>query len=352
MQDIQDTIVYKLLANDSTEDICEIAANCFNDDSYYISVFPKASKRRNQIKELFKQSFEICLKFGHIFIIKKDNKPVSFCSLVDYNRLKTYSSDDFNKIFPNLKKRDTNKCSLAKNTLGVKELTKDILIDMYIIAIAVEPEYRGKGLATKMIQNICGYFPDYNILTDISNKKSLPIYSKCGFELIDSTEEYYFVKKSIITCESQIDNNNINLLLPTDTATLLFPETRKDLIKYPYLKSNNNGGLIANYVYTNNSYNLRENEKESIFASVHITYDELLEYQRYIGLINYEECGIEIYGQRCVGYITHNHNLQCVENFRTLVYQDIDVISDIEKGIIADVIICIRSHIAHPQFHP
>ena len=72
----------------------------------------------------------------------------------------------------------------------------NILDEMEILNISVDIDYRGKGIATKLIENAFVFSKQNNCLTcnlevNTSNKDAINLYNKLGFNNIYTRKGYY-----------------------------------------------------------------------------------------------------------------------------------------------------------------
>lgn len=64
----------------------------------------------------------------------------------------------------------------------------------YISRLIVHPEYQGKGIGSKLMLEIEGYFRNkarrFELFTGESNKKSISIYKNLGYSVLRRSEDY------------------------------------------------------------------------------------------------------------------------------------------------------------------
>lgn len=332
---IQQQIKISKASNSDIDSICHIAVECFVQDSYYIAMFPKATTRAERIHKIFFESINICMKYGHVFILTDNNgEIVAFCSTVDYNLLKEKSPQDYIFLFPAPKKSKNTNGILNSNAKGIREITDGIINILYIIALAVKPVYQRKGHATKLMEAITNSFPNYNLITDISNPNSLPVYLTNGFRILKQNFEFTYVKKDTQDCSTLINENEIPVIMPSRVAKCLFPHHSTQTIVNEYFTSNESGLYPVICQLESNSYNDIEDNK---IVSVNLSYSELLNYQRLINFNYFYECIVKHKDELYLCYVC---NTDIITGIINPAENDINI-STVDKDIVSDVIVCI-----------
>jgi ribosomal protein S18 acetylase RimI-like enzyme len=162
-------------------------------------IIKQDSKRERRIQALMDYSFEICTAFGDVFISDDNNA----CALI---------------VYPDKKKATLRSTMLdiklilqavgfgnISKTLKREKLISSIQpkIQMaYLWFIGVDPGAQGKGIGSKLLQEIIDYSNNNNrpIYLETSTVKNLPWYEKFGFEIYneqDLTYHLYFFKRDV-----------------------------------------------------------------------------------------------------------------------------------------------------------
>ena len=72
--------------------------------------------------------------------------------------------------------------------------------DAEILTLCVLPEFRRQGIASKMIQKMCEYMKNFQVVSfflevNVNNIAAVKLYEKCGFEKIGMRKNYYKTKQ-------------------------------------------------------------------------------------------------------------------------------------------------------------
>lgn len=106
----------------------------------------------------------------------------------EYGKIKNYIQSNIPKQIDNYKLIMTDKivgCLLYHSYLD------GVLID----ELYMEESYRNKGIGTKIISDISKNKATY-LWVYKENRKAIELYMRLGFNIIDSTETRYFMKKT------------------------------------------------------------------------------------------------------------------------------------------------------------
>lgn len=174
--------------------LAEIAVDCFINDGFYVNLSDDINERKVMIRDIFIKSFEITLSYGILMVVYCDEQPVAFSSWLDYHKLRINNPEAFSFVFPH--NEDTGNRAeeiAAEEFLTIKQMTSYSVNCLYLVAIAVIPDYRRKGLASNMVSKICSTYDSYVLCSDISNELSLPIYTRNGFSLFKSENGIHYV---------------------------------------------------------------------------------------------------------------------------------------------------------------
>lgn len=179
--------------------VIEILAKSFNSNSSVNYIIKQDSKREKRIRALMDYSFEVCSAFGDVFL--SDDKKA--CALIVYpDKKKTTLKSillDIKLIFQAVGLGNISK------TLKREKLITTIQPKVpmsYLWFIGVDPLTQGRGIGSKMLQEIIDYSNSNNrpIYLETSTVKNLPWYEKFGFEVYNEKEltyHLYFFKRDV-----------------------------------------------------------------------------------------------------------------------------------------------------------
>lgn len=198
-------------------EVAELASECFMDDPYYVKILPDKKDRKINLINLFKRSIGICIAHGAAIAIVHENRFAAFLIAFFYDELKRNHPDDFKHIFPdsNLHNNRERGGSYAKISSVIGN-SKEYL---YLLALGVKPEHRRKGLATSLVKTIMEMYPEYSLLTDLSNLKTEPIYQRLGFESLGMAGDCAVYRYRSRQDEIHMDADPIKLAVPASLNT-------------------------------------------------------------------------------------------------------------------------------------
>jgi len=75
----------------------------------------------------------------------------------------------------------------------------DIRIKDGEVAIKIHEDYRGKGISTQVLKNVCEKFDVLTAKIVDGNVPSMRLFQKCGFKVVDHKDNYYILKYENIT---------------------------------------------------------------------------------------------------------------------------------------------------------
>ena len=90
-------------------------------------------------------------------------------------------------------REDEHKYLVAKDenkVVGYIGIEK-ILDETHIINMAVDPEYRGKGIGKRLMQHVLNDEDVFFLEVRVSNENAKNVYKKYGFEVIETRKGYY-----------------------------------------------------------------------------------------------------------------------------------------------------------------
>ena len=168
--------------------LMSLFAHCFRDDYYYAKLFPCAQNRDKELQEAFWEAVRFCVTDGESYKIADKDIIMAFALFFNYQKTKNGNLEMFDDIF---KGTGENMILPYKNELHDKidKLGEDTL---FMLSIGVGKEYRGKGLASKLMDFVISTHKSDNIASDVSNIDSLPMYEHRNF-VIEPIESGYFL---------------------------------------------------------------------------------------------------------------------------------------------------------------
>ena len=178
--------------------VIEILTNSFQTNKSVNYIVRQDEKRLDRIRTLMDYSFELCYRFGEVFL-SDDNKA---SALVLYPDRKKTSLQrvllDFKVIskcigFRNIKK------ALRREALIKDIQPKDEMY--YIWFIGVQPEHQGSGIGTGLLLEILEHSKEIRrtVYLETSTLKNLPWYKKLAFEVyseLDLGYKLFFLKRT------------------------------------------------------------------------------------------------------------------------------------------------------------
>lgn len=179
--------------------ILDILSRSFDTNQSVNYIIKQDKKRKKRIRELMDYSFELCLKFGDVFVT--DDKKACVLVLYPHKKKTTLKSIllDVKLIIKCLS------ISNIKKTLKRESLIKKVQGNQsfcYLWFIGVDPEYQERGIGSKLLSNIIKYSQDKNepVYLETSTLRNLPWYKKFGFEIYHEEDlgyKLYFLRKPL-----------------------------------------------------------------------------------------------------------------------------------------------------------
>ena len=276
--------------------VSALAADCFIDDPFFLQLSSNKKKRLNLLTAIYKTTIQICIDYGYAYGIKKEGNFISFILYFNYKELKEYHPKEYDYIFRSSGNAKI-KTLISKEVKEIDKIINNHAEYLYLLAIGVKQEDRRKGYASKLIKTIQQVYSNYNLFTDASNKSSVNLCKKLGFDLLKETGGCILLryltsgkKQATITEYStvwlavphslKVENLDINII--NEEVTKIKYETVSG--NDPYFK-----------------YSLCANTKARILQ---INYADLLKYQRYINITYFDEIQLEYGGKIILLYVT------------------------------------------------
>ncbi len=272
-----------LLSRADLPEVMELFVQCFIDDHYYTNLIPDSQKREETMRTRFSQDIGYCLEQGASWGERDaSGKLAAFIIALDYKKTKANNAQVFARIFGGEVVNGEVQLPYGERFHNkVNKISERVL---FLLSMAVRPDCRRQGLASKLIDWIIETYPDYSLAGDVSNEESLPIYQKRGFWIQPIDEGYFLIIRRRMQKISQFDfSGDISLILP-DTQVL-------DLLKLSY--------HVKQEKLTVQGYSIREGKNcrsfvreygsQCVGIMVTLPYADLLAYQRYLNLSLYVE---------------------------------------------------------------
>lgn len=174
------------------ERIIELLAECVDTNKSVNWIVKQDSKRKERIRDLMDYSFDTCIEAGQIYLTD-DHNGVIICSM---------SGDEL----PFLEEAYLT-ARFIINVTGIDGVTKAWRREQYVTSfhpqddefiyiwfIAVDKTALGKGLGSKMLQEVIDKSEKENlpIYVETSEERNLVFYQKHGFEVYHVSEEEIF----------------------------------------------------------------------------------------------------------------------------------------------------------------
>ncbi|MEM9857366.1 MAG: GNAT family N-acetyltransferase [Bacteroidota bacterium] len=169
-------------------EIINILSRAFDDNLSVNYVIKQGAGRKRRIKELIEYSYQICKKYGVVYIngnttavaliLRSDRK--RFTPFLDL-RLAISSI-----TFPRLLKIFDRETKLKKRRVKEPHL--------YLWFIGVDPIYQNTGLGSELLTEVLKYADDQGlpICLETSKLSNVPWYKRNEFEVYDSIDDFGF----------------------------------------------------------------------------------------------------------------------------------------------------------------
>ena len=315
---------FDILRENELESVLDLFCECFSKDSYYKKLFSPLEDFTKAMRDSFQKSILYCLERGFCIGIKDDCKLIAFLICFDYAEAKN------NKLFFD----DVFAMNLNNNEHVYDDF--HYKIDklegktIYILSIAVSYQYRRCGIASGLLDWIIVRYAHCNIVSDISNNESLPMYKKRAFDIQAIGTNYHLVVREKGTVQnSDLFFKKIKLLVPNCEdlsrcgCKFVFLKKRYYILQYEILHSN---GISC---FVRNEFGV------SYGVMVEIDYHSLLKYQR---LLNLSQVVEHFTGE----YLCYEHLIMYDEApLMNKTLHDMLTFREVEWSLIPDVYISI-----------
>lgn len=282
------------------EAISTLAANCFLDDPFYVQLSHDVNERFSLIKDIFRKSTRICIKYGLAYGHKEEDKFISFILLFNYEELKKYDIQGFNYIFRNSIINEEVRQSLANEITEIENIINKSDEFFYLLAIGVDNQYRRNGYASLLVKTCMDTYPNYNMFGDVSNSSSINLYTNLGFNVIKKESDLTFV---VYYAEQD------NIILNNEEIWLAVPKTFDENIIGLNI-SNEFDHKIKNIkvVDEKTPFFVPSLDNDSLVRIIQISYYDLIKYQRYINVLFFIERKIYIKDKFVLLYTSDEFN--------------------------------------------
>jgi hypothetical protein len=170
--------------------IVEILTNAFDTNKSVNYIIKQDSKRIERIKNLIDYSFEMCFRFGKVYL-SEDKKA---CALILLPHLKktTISSAllDIQLVFKSIGLKNTGKVMKREKIINSFHPKTPFI---YLWFIGVNPEFQGHGVGSKLLQQIITESDKLAlpVYLETSTEENIPWYHKHGFQQYNAFETPY-----------------------------------------------------------------------------------------------------------------------------------------------------------------
>ena len=269
------------LKSNASNEVLRLFCESFKNDAYYRNLIESNGVNSlYELSDIFSQAISYCLQEEEFsYGIYDGNELVAFILTTDFKKL-CKDKEMYNFIFgmDSSDKNDTKK-QILQEKLSIIENGKKNTV--YCLSIAVCERYRNNGIASLLIDKIINRYPEYDIIADVSNKDSLGIYKVRDFKIEDIDDNYFFLHRDSTQAQPITYNYLQTIRIALNTTNVL-----EDLgIKYSKVRSTFIEG-IANQ----DDFFVKDSCSIALAIICELDYDDLLKYQRHIGILDFEEC--------------------------------------------------------------
>ncbi len=179
------------------ERILDILASSFEENKSVNYIIKQDGKRVDRIRNLMDYSFEVCYRFGDVFL-SDDRKG---CALIVFpNKKKTTLKSillDIKLVFSCIGLFNVKKA--MDRELKIKKLHPEEAM-YYLWFIGVDPNEQNKGIGSSLLMDVIkqGELKNRSIYLETSTIKNIPWYKKFGFKIyneLDLGYKIFFLKR-------------------------------------------------------------------------------------------------------------------------------------------------------------
>lgn len=290
-----------LILDEHIEEIVRLAGECFLYDPFYLSLSDDDNERLELIQAIFRKSIKICVRHGYAYGIQEEGVFVAFSLWFNYLHLKKFYKDEYDHIFYGGQRVGIFDEKLDDESRKIDETIRENGEVLYLLAIAVREEQRGRGYASDMIRLMQQAFPHMGMFADISNRKSVKLYEHLDFKVL--AKEYgcifvrYFSDQENYGLTIDREGNNIWLAVPEcfDPKRLKISVICEEKAEINYLQATKGKEPYFRYSLV----------KSSPVKLLQLTYPDLVKYQRYINVNCFDEIIYHVADKQVVAYVTN-----------------------------------------------
>lgn len=176
--------------------VTDILAKSFDGNKSVNHIIKQDFRRTERIKSLMNYSFEMCYRFGDVFM-SEDKKG---CALILFPEKKTF----LNSLLPDMK--------LIVSCIGISHLKKALIresrikqlqlkgLKHHLWFIGVSPAAQTRGIGSKLLSEVIeeGRLKQRPICLETSTKINIPWYERYGFSIyneLDLGYRLFFMKR-------------------------------------------------------------------------------------------------------------------------------------------------------------
>jgi hypothetical protein len=167
--------------------VIKLLALSFDKNQSVNYIVRQDDKRKERIRALMDYSFEVCYRFGEVYI--SDNRRA--CALILYpDKKKSTLCLDLKLIFSAIGITHISEAMEREKLIKAKQPFKPFY---YLWFIGVDPLYQHKGTGTKLLSELIADAKGQNrsVLLETSAMENLPWYEKAGFKVYDKLRLTY-----------------------------------------------------------------------------------------------------------------------------------------------------------------
>ncbi len=180
--------------------VIDILTSSFDTNKSVNFIVKQDNKRLNRIRNLMDYSFEVCHKYGEVYL-SEDKKACALVLFPDQKKTTLKSIWlDVKLIFQSIGIFNIGKALQRESK--IKESQDKEQMEYYLWFIGVDPASQGKGSGTKLMEELIAESESMKrpICLETSTLKNLPWYKKFGFEIyheLDLSYKLFFLKRPV-----------------------------------------------------------------------------------------------------------------------------------------------------------
>jgi ribosomal protein S18 acetylase RimI-like enzyme len=170
--------------------IIQILATAFDTNKSVNYIIKQDSKRVERIRFLMSYSFEMCFRFGKVYL-SEDRKAAALILLPHLKKTTNLSIWlDIQLVFKSIGLKSIGR--VMKREKMIKDFHPKTPF-MYLWFVGVKPEFQGSGVGSKLLKEIMteSHKLALPVYLETSTKKNIPWYLKQGFKQYNQLEVPY-----------------------------------------------------------------------------------------------------------------------------------------------------------------